>query len=114
MQNPRAYFPKGGVEGVSGIDVWQVTSNICGLKEKKLENIRLKNIELRLNGGVTNYNRFVPEEADEYPEVFVYGWILPAKGIYFRHIQGLELENVTVETDCYDGREAFIFEDVER
>lgn len=91
---------------------WQMTSNICGLKESLLENIVLKNIHLKLDGGVRNYKKEVPEEAQDYPEVFVYGRILPAKGIYFRHIDGLELDNVTVETYRADNREKFVFENV--
>ena len=89
-----------------------MTSNICGLKERLLENITLKNVHLILDGGVKEYKREVPEEAQDYPEVFVYGRILPAKGIYFRHIDGLTLENVTVETYRPDAREDFIFSNV--
>ena len=78
---------------------WQMTSNVCGLQGKPLKNITLRNVHLKLDGGVKAYNRNVPEEAQDYPEVYVYGRILPAKGIYFRHINGLILDNVTVETD---------------
>ena len=91
---------------------WQMTSNICGLKESPLENITLRNISLKLDGGVKEYKKEVPEEAQDYPEVYVYGRILPAKGIYFRHIEGLTLENVTVETYRPDAREDFVFESV--
>jgi len=48
----------------------------------------------------------------EYPEIMVYGWTLPAKGIYFRHVEGLLLDNVTVESYRPDEREDFVFEDV--
>ena len=60
---------------------WQMTSNICGLVESPLENIVLKNVHFKLDGGVKKCNMVVPEEACDYPEVFVYGRILPAKGI---------------------------------
>lgn len=91
---------------------WQMTSNMCGLKGYPLKNINLKNIHLKLDGGVKTYTREVPEEAQDYPEVYVYGRILPAKGIYFRHIEGLTLDNVTVETYREDIRENFVFDDV--
>ena len=42
----------------------------------------------------------------------VYGWTLPAKGIYFRYIDGLTLDNVTVETYRSDAREDFVLEHV--
>ena len=92
--------------------VWQMTSNVCGLKESPLENITLKNVHLKLDGGVQEYKKEVPEEAQDYPEVYVYGRILPAKGIYFRHIDGLTLDNVTVETYREDMRQDFVLEDV--
>ncbi len=91
---------------------WQMTCNVCGLQERPLQNITLKNICLKLDGGVKEYDESVPEEAQDYPEVYVYGRILPAKGIYFRHIDGLTLENVTVDTYRDDARQAFVFEKV--
>lgn len=91
---------------------WQMTSNICGLQGNPLENITLRNIRLLLDGGVQNYEQEVPEEPLEYPEPYVYGRILPAKGIYFRHINGLTLDNVTVETYRDDKRDDFVFENV--
>jgi hypothetical protein len=90
-----------------------MSSNVCGLKESVLENITLKNVHLKLDGGIQEYNRNVPEEAQDYPEVYVYGKILPAKGIYFRHIDGLTLENVSVETYRDDKREGFVFDSVQ-
>ncbi len=91
---------------------WQMTSNMCGLPGHPLQNITLRNVHLKLDGGVKTYNRNVPEEAQDYPEVYVYGRILPAKGIYFRHIEGLTLDNVTVETYRADAREDFVFDNV--
>ena len=99
-------------ENCSREDDWQMTSNVCGLKERPLENITLKNVYLKLDGGVRDYKKEVPEEAQDYPEVFVYGRRLPAKGIYFRHINGLILDNVSVETYRSDAREGLVFENV--
>ena len=89
-----------------------MTSNICGLKGYPLRNITLKNIHLKLDGGVKTYRKEVPEEAQDYPEVYVYGRILPAKGIYFRHIEGLTVENVEIDTYRADVREPLVFDDV--
>jgi hypothetical protein len=91
---------------------WQMTSNVCGLQESPLENIVLRNVHLKLDGGVQAYKSEVPEEAQDYPEVYVYGRILPAKGIYFRHINGLTLDDVTVETYREDKRQDFVFHNV--
>lgn len=111
-QNPKIFGVAESFDGTKETDDWQMTSNICGLKESPLENITLKNVHLKLEGGVKEYDREVPEEAQDYPEVYVYGRILPAKGIYFRHINGLTVENVTVETYRDDKREDFVFDKV--
>lgn len=91
---------------------WQMTSNVCGLAGHDLENITLRNVSLRLDGGVKAFDADVPDKAPAYPEVYVYGRILPAKGIFFRHINGLTLENVTVKTFRPDAREDFVFADI--
>ena len=91
----------------------QCTSNACGLAESPLENITFKNIKMKVEGGITEWNPTVPDIAPPYPEVYVYGRTLPAKGIFFRYINGLTLENFTVETYKEDGREDFVFEKVE-
>lgn len=111
-QNPKVFGIAESFDGTKETDEWQMTSNICGLKESPLENITLRNIHLKLEGGVKEYNQEVPEEAQDYPEVFIYGRILPAKGIYFRYVNGLKIENVTVETYRADTREPFVFEKV--
>ena len=113
-QDPRVFGVAESFDGTTETDAWQMTSNVCGLKESPLENIVLRNVHLKLYGGVKEYKRGVPEEAQDYPEVYVYGRILPAKGIYFRYINGLTLDNVTVETYREDIREDFVFDDVKK
>ena len=93
-------------------DPWQLTCNICGLKDRPLKNITLRNVHLELVGGVQDFNPTVRELPREYPEVDAYGGVLPAAGIYFRHIDGLTMENVTVKTLKPDARETFIFDSV--
>ena len=91
---------------------WQMTSNVCGLLGHPIKNLVLRNVHLKLDGGVKQYKAEVPEEAQDYPEVYVYGRILPAKGIFFRHVDGLVLDDVTVETYREDVRESFVFRNV--
>ncbi len=89
---------------------WQITSNVCGLEESYLENISFKNVSLSLAGGCKT-EPFVSQKAlCAYPEVFVYGARLPAKGIYFRYIDGLTLENVKIDTEREDIRDDFVFD----
>lgn len=102
-----------GEDEMTKDSAWQMTSNMCGLPESPLENVTLKNVRLLVDGGVQSVKREVPEQpVCDYPEVFVYGRILPAKGVYFRHINGLTLENVTAESYREDVRETVVFDDV--
>ncbi len=87
-------------------------SDIGKIRHMALENIVLCNVHLKLDGGVQEYKKDVPEETQDYPEAFAYGRILPAKGIYFRHINGLILDNVTVEMYREDKREDFVFDNI--
>ena len=91
---------------------WQMTSNCCGLPGIPLENITLRNFYFSLDGGCQSFNPDVPDANGKYPEVYCYGKILPAKGIYFRHIDGLTVENFRVETERPDIREPLVFEDI--
>ena len=95
-------------------DVWQTTSNVCGHKESPIKNLCLRNINLVLDGGAGEYITEVPEEKTNYPEVYVLGKALPAKGIYFRRIDGLTLDNVTVATYRPDSREELILDKVKK
>ena len=61
-----------------------------------------------------NKNIEIDKTVRDYPEVYVYGRVLPAKGIYFRYINGLTLENVKVETYRPDVRDDFVFYNVEK
>lgn len=88
------------------------TSNVCGLNGKPLKNICLKNVKLITQGGIEKYKSDVPEKADGYPEVYVYGNTLPASGIYFRYVDGLILENVDIKTYLPDKRETLVFDSV--
>lgn len=88
------------------------TCNVCGLAGKPLKNVTFNNFSFILEGGATEYPTVVPEEGLPYPEVYAYGRVLPACGIYFRHVDGLTLNNVRVRTYKEDARENFVFDSV--
>lgn len=115
MQEPwnMGIFEYGDVKVFSPDEAWQISSNVCGLEGKPLKNITLKNVAFQLAGGAKEVNYNVPEEPKPYPEVNTYGRFLPAKGIFFRHVDGLTLDNVTITVDMPDVREDFVFDRVE-
>lgn len=102
---------------------WQLASNICGLRQKYIKNITLRNLDLYMDGGMSEkFNVTVPECSKAYPDVHIYGQILPsnephskilpASGLYCRYIDGLVLENVRIKNYRRDTRETFLFDNV--
>lgn len=91
-----------------------IPCSITGQHGYPLKNIRLENIDITIPGGGTEEDRniIVPENSKAYPESWMYGKVLPAKGIYFRYLEGLYLRNISVRTLRPDARENMIFENV--
>ena len=69
---------------------------ITGVPGHCITNLTLENIEIDLAGGGTaeNARQQVPEAIDKYPEVKTFGPLVPAYGIWARHVRGLKLINV--------------------
>jgi len=86
---------------------------ITGVPGHYITNLTLENIEIDLLGSGTleNSRQVVPEAIDQYPEVKTFGPIIPAYGIWARHVQGLKLKNVTFRIKNNDLRPVFICED---
>ena len=92
-----------------------VTSSVVGQVGEKLENISLSNIYLTVPGGSGEADRevIVPENPKTTPSARAHGDILPASGIFFRHVKNLSLQNINVFTIDDDAREEMFFDDVE-
>ena len=92
-----------------------ISSSVTGLPNSKLENILLSNIYLTVPGGVEQRSEeIIPKEPIKVtPSAGAYGKLLPASGIFFRHVNGIKLNNINVSTLEPDARETLIFDDVE-
>jgi hypothetical protein len=94
-------------------------SSIVGMPDTFIENVTLKNIEIRYpGGGNPNYAKVgldeldkVPEMASAYPEFSMFRE-LPAWGFFIRHAKGIKFENVTLSCDKKDYRTAIVLDDV--
>lgn len=88
--------------------------NITGVPGYSIENVSFSGLQLTFPGGGSQEeaHRAVPELRDRYPEYHMFG-ILPAYGIYLRHVKGLTFEDVTLETASPDLRSALVGDDVQ-
>ena len=86
---------------------------ITGVPGHYITGLTLENIEIDLLGGGTKENsrHVVPEAIDQYPEVKTFGPIIPAYGIWARHVKGLKLKNISFRLKLNDLRPVFICED---
>lgn len=87
---------------------------ISGLPEAAIENVTLSNVRLSFEGEGTKADaaRAISELPTDYPEYRMFGK-LPAYGFYCRHVKGLKLLNVQVQSAKPDQRHALVLEDVE-
>jgi hypothetical protein len=86
---------------------------ITGVPGHYITNLTLENIEIDLLGtGTAEQSRHaVPEAIDQYPEVKTFGPIIPAYGVWARHVKGLKMKNITFRLKNNDLRPALVCED---
>lgn len=105
-------------ENVTAIGSSSIANSITGVEGCRVKDVTLRNVHLLCRGAGIEASRKVksqpvPEYEGKYPECCMFK-LLPAWGIYARHVDGLFLENVTAElqdgTD--DCRERYVLDDV--
>jgi polygalacturonase len=96
-----------GVDPMSGIQ-------ITGTPDQPIEGVRLENIRLDFKGGGTKAQaaRVPPELGTGYPEPHRIG-VMPAYGVFARHVRGLELANINLSFASEDLRPAMVCSDVD-
>jgi polygalacturonase len=95
-----------GIEPMSGIQ-------ITGVPDHPIEGVRLENIRLVFKGGGTRANaeRVPPELGTGYPEPGNLG-VMPAYGVFARHVRDLELASLRLSFEKEDLRPAIVCVDV--
>lgn len=88
-----------------------VTSSVTGLPGHLVRRVSLSDIRISMKGGERKEAGLeVPELAEQYPEAWMFG-VLPAYGLYARHVEGLTLRNLEVRWEQEDVRPALVFDD---
>jgi len=91
----------------------RMSSCISAVDGFYIENVTLHDIILRSPGGGSEEDAQspVPERPAVYPENRMFGWTLPAYGIYIRHARNITLTNIQLYLDKPDLRPALWLED---
>jgi polygalacturonase len=89
-------------------------SVIAGVPGHAIEDIQINNIVVRHPGGGAEQDAkiVVPEKEAVYPEPTMFG-TTPAHGFFIRHVKGIDLTQLKLQTAAVDRRPAFLLNDVE-
>jgi polygalacturonase len=92
----------------------KVGCSITGLPGHPIENITLHHIRIEFTGGGTREDAEsqVPENPDKYPEYAMFG-VLPAYGLYCRHVRNITLDQLETRLASPDQRPVLVTDDVE-
>jgi len=87
---------------------------MSGIPGHPIEDVKISNIYIQHGGGGTHEAADIhpPEREDAYPEPNMFG-DMPSHGFYLRHVKGIELSNVEVETLKPDLRPLIVMDDVQ-
>ncbi len=92
----------------------RIGSSVVGLPGHPVEAVRLEDVSIVSAGGgrPDDARRVPPERPEAYPEFNMFG-VLPASGLYLRHVKGVSLERVVLRTASEDARPAVVLSDVQ-
>jgi polygalacturonase len=86
------------IENITATSVSYVASSITGVPGLRVENVVIKDIDLKLKAGGKLADTIVevPEVETAYPENRMFGVMLPAYGFYIRHADNITFDNIKV------------------
>ncbi|MFB0497452.1 polygalacturonase [Mucilaginibacter sp. OAE612] len=101
------------ISNITAKSVSRIASSITAIPGFRIENVVLRDINIQSPGGgsETDYTAIIPEQERAYPENRMFGVILPAYGIYLRHVGGISLYNVQFRPAAGEARPAVYVED---
>ncbi len=115
---PKKEIPAGSVRNVLFNNIVATRAgktgcSVVGIPDHCVENVSFNNVVIRSEGGGKREwsSANIKELPANYPEATMFGK-LPAYGLYCRHVRGLTLTDVRLETDEPDGRHALALDDV--
>jgi polygalacturonase len=91
------------------------SSILSGIPGHSIDDVKISDMILVHQGGGTKEDaqRQLPEKEKDYPEPTMFG-TTPSHGFFIRHVKGLEMNGVKIESANIDARPAFMLNDVDR
>jgi polygalacturonase len=88
---------------------------ISGIPGHAAADITLQYIELNLAGKGTEQEAaaVLEEKIAAYPEITMFGKLIPAQAVLSRHVRGMKIDNLKVTTAAPDARPGILLEDAE-
>lgn len=113
--------PQPPIGSISNINISGITAyasspigcSITGIFKGKIKGISLSNCRFACPGGISeNMDNVIMKELEElYPESTMFG-LLPSYGLYVRHVNDINLDNIVFELKQEDSRPAIVCDDV--
>lgn len=102
------------ISGITATDETMLHSSITGVPGSYVENVIVKDLIFNSKGTGTlvEASAAVPEKPTSYPQAnVVFGYSVPAYGMYVRHVRNLVLENFVFNLRAPDARPAVVLDD---
>lgn len=92
----------------------RIGSILAGIPGHPIEDVKINDVIVLHEGGGTKEDaeRPIPEKEKDYPEPTMFG-TMPSHGFFIRHVKGLEMIGVKIESATPDARPAFLLDDVQ-
>ncbi|HET9571676.1 MAG TPA: glycosyl hydrolase family 28 protein [Bacteroidales bacterium] len=103
--------PVGSIQGVVIKNVMvknatQMAILISGIPDQRIKNVSISGIKVSLPGGGTaeDAKMILPENEADYPEITMFGKVMPAYGMFIRHAEQIKIKDVEIKLDKADER----------
>ncbi len=121
VKNMKESLPAGVIRNIRISDVTAIVEPsthcavITGIPGHCIENIQLSNIQFYYEGGgklsEKIETRKIPELEENYPEATMFGSALPVFGLFVRHVNGMQINGVSIWVNKPDNRYSLLFDD---
>lgn len=107
----------GSIERIdfNAIDCGNSTSTQCsilsGVPGHSIRDVSFVNIRIHHQGGGVERTEKIPEAEKDYPDPQMFG-ATPANGFFIRHMDGLQMRDVSISAEAKDQRPLLVLDDV--